>query len=53
MAKSLDSFQFPNHVPQALRWNDSLGRFNSELDDPFLAASRLLDGPPVIYAREG
>jgi len=43
----------PDHVPDELIWDHSLAEFNSELDDPFLAASRLLDGPPLIYARDG
>ena len=43
----------PDHVPEELIWDDSLARFNSELDDPFMAASRLLDGPPLFWARDG
>lgn len=42
----------PAHVPANLVWDDSLARFNNELDDPFLAASRMLDGPPLVYARD-
>ncbi|MCB2077152.1 MAG: cytochrome P450 [Novosphingobium sp.] len=42
----------PDHVPAELAWDDSLQRFNNELDDPFMAASRLLDGPPLFYARD-
>jgi cytochrome P450 len=42
----------PAHVRPELVWDDSLSRFNSELDDPFLAAARLLDGPPLFYARD-
>jgi len=42
----------PDHVPEELLWDHSLTEFNSELDDPFVAASRLLGGPPVIYARD-
>lgn len=42
----------PAHVPAELAWDHSLAQFNSELDDPFLAASRLLDGPPVFWARD-
>lgn len=49
---SLASF-VPDHVPPELVWDNSLEAFNSELDDPFLAASRLLDGPPVFWARDG
>ncbi len=42
----------PAHVPDALLWDRSLMEFNSELDDPFMAASRLLQGPPLFYARD-
>jgi len=42
----------PEHVPDELLWDHSLTEFNSELDDPFMAASRLLDGPPIFYARD-
>lgn len=43
----------PAHVPDELYWDHSLAEFTSELDDPFMAASRLLDGPPLIWARDG
>jgi cytochrome P450 len=43
----------PSHVPTELVWDHSLAAFNSELDDPFLAASRLLDGPELFWARDG
>lgn len=42
----------PDHVPAELVWNHNLDKFNGELDDPYLAASRLHDGPPIIWARE-
>ena len=42
----------PAHVPPDLFWDHSLAEFNNQLDDPFLAASRLLDGPPLFYARD-
>jgi len=53
MATTADTSFAPAHVPPELVWDDSLSRFNSEGDDPFMAASRLLDGPPLIYARDG
>lgn len=53
MATTADTSFAPSHVPPELVWDDSLSRFNSELDDPFIAASRLLDGPPLFYARDG
>ena len=45
-------FAFPDHVPAALRWDNSLRTFAHELDDPFLAVSRLHDGPDMFYARD-
>ena len=53
MATVADMSFVPDHVPPELVWDDSLSRFNSELDDPFMAASRLLDGPPLFWARDG
>ncbi|MDG2003238.1 MAG: cytochrome P450 [Novosphingobium sp.] len=53
MATAADASFAPDHVPAELVWDDSLSRFNSELDDPFIAASRLIDGPPLFYARDG
>ncbi len=41
---------FPDYVPQELRWDHSLGEFAHEGDDPFLAVSRLHDGPDIIYS---
>lgn len=42
----------PDHVPVDLVWNHSLNEFAHELDDPYIAASRLHDGPGIIWARE-
>lgn len=53
MATVADRSFAPAHVPDELVWDKSLQEFNSELDDPFLSASRLLEGPPLFYAREG
>jgi len=52
MATSADLSFAPAHVPPELAWNHSLAEFNAELDDPFVAASRLIDGPPLFYARD-
>lgn len=52
MATDASAHFAPPHVPAELAWDHSLAEFNSELDDPFLAASRLLDGPPVFWARD-
>lgn len=40
----------PDHVPAELVWDHSFVGFLSELGDPYLAASRLHDGPGVIWA---
>jgi cytochrome P450 len=42
----------PDHVPPELFWDRQLQAFNEELDDPFLAASRLHQGPDVFWARD-
>jgi cytochrome P450 len=39
----------PAHVPPHLVWDQSLEAFCHELDDPFLAASRLHDGPDILW----
>jgi cytochrome P450 len=35
-----------------LFWDHNLTEFSAELDDPFVAASRLHDGPDLIWARD-
>lgn len=52
MASTAQAAFAPPHVPAELAWDHSLAEFNSQLDDPFIAASRLLDGPPVFWARD-
>lgn len=42
----------PEHVPRELVWDHCLNDFTSELDDPFVAAGRLHDGPGIIWATE-
>jgi cytochrome P450 len=39
----------PDHVPAHLVWDRSLEDYCHELDDPFLAASRLHDGPDIFW----
>jgi cytochrome P450 len=39
----------PAHVPPELIWDHSYTEFLNELDDPFLAAARLHDGPDVVW----
>jgi cytochrome P450 len=41
----------PAHVPEALAWNRDIPAFACEGDDPFLAISRLHDGPDIVWAR--
>ncbi|MFA7602586.1 MAG: cytochrome P450 [Novosphingobium sp.] len=52
MAETTNISFAPAHVPAELAWDGSLSEYNSQLDDPFLAASRLLDGPPLFWARD-
>ena len=42
----------PDHVPPRLFWDRSLEAFARELDDPFLAAARLHQGPDIFWARD-
>lgn len=42
----------PAHVPDALVWEHSYGKYLLELDDPFEAAGRLHEGPGVIWAAD-
>lgn len=42
----------PAHVPAQLVWDHSLEAFCHELDDPFLAASRLHAGPDIFWATD-
>jgi len=41
----------PDHVPAERVWQHNIDEFNRELDDPYLAASRLHDGPDIFWAR--
>lgn len=42
--------EVPDHVPPELVWNHDFDEFVGEFDDPFIAGSRLHDGPGVIWA---
>jgi cytochrome P450 len=42
----------PDHVPSNLFWDHDLVEFCAELDDPFVAAARLHEGPNLIWARD-
>jgi cytochrome P450 len=52
MATAAALTEFPDHVPPELRWDHSLREFAHELDDPFLAVSRLHKGPDIVFARD-
>lgn len=39
----------PDHVPAACVWNHDFADFLSKGDDPYLAASRLHEGPGIIW----
>jgi len=41
----------PDHVPVDLVWDHDIRDYARELDDPFVAAARLHDGPKLIWAR--
>ncbi|MET0370659.1 MAG: cytochrome P450 [Sphingobium sp.] len=42
--------RIPAHVPPELVWDDSVDRFSGELDDPYVAAARLHEGPDIVWA---
>lgn len=42
----------PDHVPPELVWPHKLNDFAAELDDPYIAAARLHEGPGIIWAEE-
>lgn len=46
------SARIRSDIPAALVWDKSFDSFTAELDDPYLAISRLLAGPPVIWASD-
>jgi cytochrome P450 len=52
MTNPQGEFTFPAHVLPELRWNHSMRSYAHELADPFLAVSRLHDGPDIFYARD-
>ena len=42
----------PAHVAPSLVWDQSFDAFTAQGDDPFLAVSRLHDGPPLIWTHD-
>ena len=51
-ASNAAAIAIPDHVPEELFWDHSLTAFACELDDPFVAAARLHEGPGIIWAGE-
>lgn len=43
----------PIHVPASLVWDDEIGRFTMELDDPYVAGARLHEGPEIVWSTHG
>lgn len=43
----------PPHVPAGLVWDDDIGRFTMELDDPYVAGARLHEGPEIVWSTHG
>ncbi len=43
----------PDHVPTSLVWDDDIGGFTMELDDPYVAGARLHEGPEIIWSTHG
>jgi cytochrome P450 len=48
-AREASRAKAPDHVPPELVWDRDFAAFLSELDDPYLAAGRLHDGPGVLW----
>jgi cytochrome P450 len=49
MATDAPTTRIPGHVPPELVWDHDFDAFCKELDDPFIAASRMLKGPPIMW----
>src|SRR5579864_6352796 len=47
-----ETAKVPAHIPAELVWDHSFDSFTAELADPFLAVSRLHDGPGIIWATD-
>lgn len=48
MTELLDA-KLPAHIPPPMIWDRDFDAFCSEGDDPFLAAARMHDGPPIVF----
>lgn len=51
-AHSEASAGIPAHVPADLVWDHSFDKFTAELGDPYLAVTRLHEGPGIIWATD-
>lgn len=49
MKASAAAIEVPDHIPPELVWDHDFDEFCLEGDDPFLAASRMIDGPPLVW----
>ena len=49
MSMEAPASPIPAHIPPELVWDHDLDAFCEELDDPFLAGARMLDGPPIVW----
>ena len=43
----------PAHVPPELVWDHAISEYALELEDPYLGAARLHEGPNIIYSTKG
>lgn len=50
MPMNASAFDVPAHVPAECVWAHDLAAFLHDGDDPYLAAGRLHEGPPLIWA---
>jgi hypothetical protein len=51
-ALSLANAKIPAHVPAELIWDHSFDAFTAEGNDPYLAVTRLHEGPGIIWATD-
>jgi len=49
---SMTNERVPDHIPAELVWDHCFDAFTAELDDPYMAVTRLHDGPAIIWATD-
>ena len=49
MASAPVAEAIPDHVPPTAVWNQSFDAFTAEGDDPWLAVTRMHDGPGIVW----